>query len=596
MSPPVSNTVNESNGNVTQEVGLTVQQITISQGSAALPTSEMPGPIVPPKSFDEQLLNGYLEMAARFPSSWIGPDNMERGDMGQAHLMSTLRRIEENNVAMEVIQRTNRNQSITYPSQIEAPQPTSPLPEWVGDHSRSLSPWTTPLVAAADWSIPHHQDGSLEHQMLLQQSAVPDLIQSYDSEQQSSSMESSISSQRAPSTQSPESICYPAPLLSNNETFYQSPSPTPFISLAQPQPERVVARRGSGSSELANNFDTIHLQKVQSHQSQHSQQNPDEKVFKTPQLPQMSLAQRRKKRPEALGAIGMRSQSCIGPEHPSPLGKTMSLGSASSVRRIKSTGNSLNVIGSRVQKSGFASAQRSPLNFSTFQEAEAMHHINQYGAPSPNSRSVSTNGQVPMTPHTPAAINEQTSIDWSKSLAHSTSNPNMFQHQQFQAMKFDNAATSPPGTPYQHLPAYMSHPHAHMMAPPQSAPAHITHFPNFSPPFQAMPGTPAGYFPPVPMPQDSFQYPPVQQHGLPGHGPMYGYQPGLDMYGFQQPHIVNNSPPFPGFFGIPPPPPPTKELEVVMTTFPKPAESASPPKEPHRPKQFTFQNSGPQDF
>ena len=569
------------------------RQITIPHEPAPRPAGQQSGALMrPAMTLQEQmqLERTYTEMNVPYPSAWGQPDNLERSQIGNVGLVSTLRRMEEDKAAMEVMQRTQVHQGSQFPPEIQAPNPISPVPFLLGGQSRPLSSYTAQEISELGWTSTEQQ----QDQMMLQQQAMPNLTHPYEPNQPSTMAISGGQSQAASSTQSPDSAAYVTPLITQDQTLYQSPSASSFASLAQPVPEKVSSRRGSDSSELANNFDTIHLQKAQ------SQQTSDEEVFKTPQIPQMNLAARRKRRPAALGSVGMRSQSCTGPQDSSPSAKTATLGPAQSaqVRRIKSTGNSLNVIGGRVQKSGIASAQRSPLNFSTFQEAEAMHHINAFAASSPShSQSTSTNGQVPMTPHTPSAIEHQ-SVDWSKSLLHSSSNPNMFQHQQFHSSPCDNHVASPPRTPYMHLPMYMNQPQHHLMAPPQSAPAHITHFPNFSPPFQAMPGTPNGYFPPQAVSHEPFHFQAGPQMVPAQKAPMFDFQPQLDLYGYQQPQIVNSSPPFvghPGFYAIHPPQP-TKELEVVMTTFPKPADGHSPPKEPHRPKQFTFQNSGPADF
>lgn len=569
------------------------RQITIPHDPAVHPAGQQSGPVMrPAMTLQEhmQMQRAYSEMNAPYPPSWGQPDNLQGRQMEDVELVSTLRRMEEDNAAMEVMQRTQVNQGSQFPPEIRAPNPISPIPFLLGGPSRPLSPYNAQDTAELGWPSGEQQ----QDQMTLQQSAMPNLTHAYDPNPPSSVANSRVQNQAVSTTQSPDSAAYITPLISQDQTLYQSPSASSFTSLAQQIPEKVSSRRGSDSSDLASNFDTIHLQKVQ------SQQTSDEEVFKTPQIPQMNLAARRKRRPAALGSAGLRSQSCTGPQDSSPSAKTATLGPAqlAQVRRIKSTGNSLNVIGGRVQKSGIASAQRSPLNFSTFQEAEAMHHINAYAATSPShSQSTSTNGQVPMTPHTPSAI-EHPPVDWSKSLAHSSSNPNMFQHQQFHSSPYDNLVTSPPTTPYMHLPMYMNQPQHHLMAPPQSAPAHITHFPNFSPPFQPMPGTPNGYFPPQAVSNEPFHFQAGPQMIPVQKGPMFDFQPQLDMYGYQQPHIVNSSPPFvghPGFYAIHPPQP-TKELEVVMATFPKPADGNSPPKEPHRPREFTFQNSGPADF
>jgi hypothetical protein len=590
VSGPSTNGVNGDSPREDHASFVQTRQITIPHEPTASPTGQPSGSIMrPAMTYQEQMQHAYDEMTARYSSSWGHPDGLRGRQMENVELASTLRRMEEDNTAMEVMQRTRVNQGPQLQPEVQAPNPISPIPYFLAAQSRPLSPFDTQGATEVGWPSAEQQ----QDRMIAQQPAMPNLSHGYDPNPPPTAC-SCTQNPALSTTQSPAPAAYVTPSISNDHTLYHSPSSSSFTSLAQPLLEKISSRRGSDSSELASNFDTIHLQKIQ------SQQTSDEEVFKTPQIPHMNLAARRKRRPAALGSMGIRSQSCTGPQDSSPSVKTATLGPAQSaqVRRIKSTGNSLNVIGGRVQKSGIASAQRSPLNFSTFQEAEAMHHINAYAAPSPShSHSTSTNGQVPMTPHTPSAI-EHPAIDWNRSLVHSSSNPNMFQHQQCHSSPYDARVGSPPTTPYMHIPTYMNQPHHRLMAPPQSAPAHITHFPNFSPPFQAMPGTPNGYFPPQAVPSEPFHFQAGPQMIPTQKGPVFDFQPQLDMYGYQQPHIVNSSPPFgghPGFYAIHPPQP-TKELEVVMTIFPKPADGHSPPKEPHRPKQFTFQNSGPADF
>ena len=421
-------------------------------------------------------------------------------------------------------------------------------------------------------------------QMLLEQSA------------------SSISAQyNMPSNVLPSGCGFQSPTITQQHALQGSPDPSSFAPSPQHGPEQTFSRRGSETSELASNLDTIRLVKAQL-------QTVKEKSLGEPQLPILNLAARRKKVPGALGALATGGQSSVGPQTTSPSMLTTAHRPASAVRRIKSTGNSLNVVNSgRIQKSGAASAQRSPLNVATFAEAEAMNHINAFTAPSPStSQGTSVNGTIPMTPHTPAPM-EHPGNDWSKPLVHSTSIPNMHQHQhqQFHSSPYTTHAASPPMvTPYiQMPPRYMTNMYP---MPPQSAPAHVTHFPDFSPEVHSMTAPSASYFPPQPAPQQPYAYQmgpsmvPTQMSPVPTY---HCQPPPPQYYSYYQPHIMNNSPPpafNPGYYAVqptqPPPPAPVQELTwMPKTEF----EGASPPPkeaEAHRPRQYEFHYMGPNDF
>ncbi|KAL9105931.1 MAG: hypothetical protein Q9187_008637, partial [Circinaria calcarea] len=236
----------------------------------------------------------------------------------------------------------------------------------------------------------------------------------------------------------------------HQQIFQHSPDGSPFASLPQHHPqESVHSRRGSDSSDLASNFDTIHLQKVS------SQQSNGKGVFKTPSIPNLNLAARRKKqRPAALGTVAMRSQSCAGPQNASPVTKCMTLSPSHSVRRIRSTGNSLNVMSGRIQKSG--AGQRSPLNFQTFHEAGAFDSVDAFTAQSTDTSQTSTGVNAgPLTPHTPSKLESQ-SQSLGKPSIHFESSPTILQSQNFSHNTQDGSSqvTSPPDTPFTDMQLY----------------------------------------------------------------------------------------------------------------------------------------------
>ncbi|MCJ1418536.1 hypothetical protein MMC32_004884 [Xylographa parallela] len=540
-----------------------------------------------PLTTEEQVQRTYEAMASRYPSFWNSHDNSIEKEMSDFEVLNLIHKLDKDTENSNGIQIPHDSQP-EVPSRVtveEVYQPSPVLASWSNNQS-SLMAWVTAQQDANSFE---------ENQMPMQQSSVPILERRDETQQSSDSMGSHRSNPISHSFHDPSTVSLVTLASMDEEVMKQSPSLAHFnLSSIEALPRRAVSRRGSDSSDLADNFDTIHLQKVQ------SQQTSDEEVFKTPKIPQLSLAARRKRRPVALGPVSNRSVSCTSPPGTSPIVTTAILGQTSSVRRIKSTGNSLNVIGGRIQKSGITSAQRSPLNFATFQEADAMNHINRIAASSPsNSQTNSANGHIPMTPHTPPAVGEPL-MDWNKPLVHSSSNPNMIQFQQHPSSPRDEYVHSPPATPYLHLPAYITHNQQQSVAPPQSAPAHLASFPHLSPPYHAMPGTPSSYFPPQGVLPEPYQYQ-VAPQMVPAHGyPVYEFQPQNQplMYGYEPPQIINYSPPLgrhPMFYAMQAPRP-QKELEVVMAEFPKPMDANPVPKEPFRPKQFTFQNSGPGDY
>ncbi|KAI9802045.1 MAG: hypothetical protein M1825_003101 [Sarcosagium campestre] len=119
-------------------------------------------------------------------------------------------------------------------------------------------------------------------------------------------------------------------------------------------------------------------------------------------------ARRRRPRPAALANTALRSQSLVGPFQVSPRGKGALLGPASPVRRIRSTGNNIDLLRGRIQKSIPGSAQRSPLSFATFAEAGAFANAPSTGCPSfvtSTSQALATSaGLAPPTPLSPLNV------------------------------------------------------------------------------------------------------------------------------------------------------------------------------------------------
>ena len=395
-----------------------------------------------------------------------------------------------------------------------------------------------------------------------------------------------------------------ASLVHNPQVSYvvspaESPRLTPFAhaALHGNVTAENFSRRGSTSSELANNFNGIHLQRVS------SQQTSEDEVFKTPLMPPSSLnlaARRKRQRPPAL--VPQRTASANIPPLSSP---GLDIGVPQSVRRVKSSNNSLNVIGSRVSKSGVSSAQRSPLNIASFGEAAALERLRSTVVQASNQNEAAPQLNIDpnygdaeptsMPDNFDLPIQTQSPTDYMSHWHHQTTSPadSLIApplSASFTQKSYDEGSlrNSPPVTPFT-----LQNPYMNQFAVPQSAPAHILSFPEFSSPAGTQPTTPSHFYAPQP------QYPgaPFLVPGQGVHQPMFSHGSVPNLYDVEhhQPRIsrsYSSSGQF-NFFAAPPPPP-QKELEVVMTEFPRPPGQKGPLLK--LPQNFTFQNSGPKDY
>ena len=377
----------------------------------------------------------------------------------------------------------------------------------------------------------------------------------------------------------------------------ESPVTPPLFAMQNYAFDDEASRRGSVSSELANNFGTFHLHRGNS-QSQHTS---DEEIFKTPDVPISSLAARRKqRRPAAL--VPMRTVSASAPVMRSP--PCDASVSQSVLRRIKSTGNNLNVANGRIQKNGGSSTQKSPLHITTFQEAGAFDRLQASATPMPDQRrSLHPSEQG----RNEAVLPSQGSHELGQA-GHSPQESSWQDHSPVDSLAApplsasftqrsyeESHMASPPVTPFAQHPMYVNH--WTDAAVPQSAPAHITSFANYSPPMLAQPTTPGatcpagafydfdGYYEPTP----HSRTPVCQQGGPPPQSTVFDFE--------QSTQIVRPCSSTGGQFSFfAAPPPQRKELEVVMTTFPEPEGGPRSHTTVRLPQNFTFQNSGPKDF
>ena len=133
--------------------------------------------------------------------------------------------------------------------------------------------------------------------------------------------------------------------------------------------------------------------------------------------PSLNIAARRKRpRPAALGNAALRAQSMRGPMPASPTVDGVSTGPGSPVRRIRSAGNGCNSIAGRVQKPTSASVQRSPLNHSSFLQANMLEasHASQSGVTTKAPLPPASNAQD-FPPPTPSSPWDVESLQWSGS-------------------------------------------------------------------------------------------------------------------------------------------------------------------------------------
>ncbi|KAL8782503.1 MAG: hypothetical protein Q9213_005342 [Squamulea squamosa] len=379
-------------------------------------------------------------------------------------------------------------------------------------------------------------------------------------------------------------------------------SPLPF------PPQDPFDRRQSLTTDLASGLHTIHLRQSQSSMGysheptdvpalsashtpnstppappqlhidasmMHSELQPDT-VMHDSNAPRLDIASRRKRpRPAALRPEAQRSVS-YGPMTLSPTARmpSLGLGKTASVRRIKSTGNGLNVANGRIQKPGAGPAPMSPRNF---QSLSSNDFINQA------TRVTSTSSQniTPLTPLSPVTMDKQNQ-GWSGHWAHGEGNATPT------ALDVEAHVTSPPITPYDTM---FQPPFAHVVPqasyhwPPQSAPPQQTTF------FDS-PTVPPTHFshvswqPSAMVPHQGYGEEPLQQIIRPPLIPNFGYldlQPlpsqhqAYQQTGFYQPPFVGSSPP-------------QKEIEIQVQVIPAPEGL------PQSRKTYTFNHTTPKDF
>lgn len=238
------------------------------------------------------------------------------------------------------------------------------------------------------------------------------------------------------------------------------------------------SRRGSGTESLAANFGSFAL-------GTPVQEVPEPlDLGDFPQSGmQIDLAARRKRpRPAALTSASLRSRSYGALTATSPTVRSGFTPPSHALRHVKSTGHSLNANYVHAHYAGIrkpSSAQRSPLNVSTFAEAEFKNLIARHANESGPLTSTTAGSSTPI-PSPGLMINTQVS---DHTVARKADLARAYQLAASQHLTL--AAASPPATPF--APEYVGHNQFHM--PPVSAPPQYATFADTTPPYSAGPMT-----------------------------------------------------------------------------------------------------------
>lgn len=394
-------------------------------------------------------------------------------------------------------------------------------------------------------------------------------------------------------------------------------SPLPGLNQATFQHDR----RTSNDSDLAENFDTIHLQQSQAGLGLYGSSTtaaasdlvsptglltpvitPDITDSKLPFATGHDLASRRNRRPPKLQPDSGRSFSYAGPgtsprHRLSPPGS----GKISPVRRIKSTGNNLNVMTGRIKKQGTSSAQLSPRNFEAcFQlaatsevqpSADTHAHRHRMPGPIPNS----------LTSSPPVTFCHQNQANWIDSPSHFPVAPSPWDR----GFTGDPAIINAPG--HGHGFTLPQNEHTSMFAPaafqqishsqqygyqcpPQSAPSHVT---TFDAAYSMTPNL-RTWQPPLMVPEPyhddtqlSNSIRPYHPHHHSHSGPLSQFPPPPEQFHGYHPAMAPFQP-FQQYLNRTPTPV-LKPLDIKVETGPSPPKELAQASQER--KEYTFQNS-----
>jgi len=390
----------------------------------------------------------------------------------------------------------------------------------------------------------------------------------------------------------------------------QETSPLPGINQATFQHDR----RTSNDSDLAKNFDTIHLQQSRVGLDMYGSSSSPTGLLTPVITPNTTdsklafatghdLASRRNRRPPDLQPDSGRSFSYAGPGT-SPQLRISPPGSGKMrpVRRIKSTGNNLNVMTGRIRKQATPSAQLSPRNFEACLQVAAMTdaqpsadlHAHSHRMPGPTHNS--------QTPSLPVTFAQQNQATWNDSPSHFPAAPSSWD----QANTGDTPFTHGPGHGLGWTPPHNEHTNMFAPAPfqqvshpqqqygyhcpPQSAPSHITTFDAASSMTQTLRTWQPPLMAPEPYRDDTHLPVPIRpyyphHHSHSGHlshlpptpNHFQGYQAGMAPFQPFQQYLTRT------------PTPVLKPLDIKVETGPSPPKELAQTSQER--KEYTFQNT-----
>ena len=399
---------------------------------------------------------------------------------------------------------------------------------------------------------------------------------------------------------------------------------SPMLGLNQ----GIFQRRHSNSSEIADNIDTtdIHRPRVGRlglHEASNAPSvskpvttaglatpeiSPQSAAAKTPFGPDLDLASRRKRpRPAALQPDTKRSQSYAGPLTTSPHVRRLSptLKVPSPVRRIKSTGNNMNVMTGRVQKPNSVSTQMSPHNLQSCFDASS---VPESGPRKDSNSTLQRSSDVDvnlLTPSSPAAFTQQTQDSWQGYPSTTGTVAPTWSRSNNSVMPIAIAAApgfsfppSPPVLAPTVSPPFIQQPPAHQSVyhcPPQSAPPHLTSFFEGPPPMAGEAFGHSGWPTPSVTPPEAHRnggYMPLPLR--PNHVLHHSHSGPLNHYTAAAPPFQSGPSRMGGFqpFHTPihsTPTPPQKDLDIKVDVGPAPLLS-------HESKNYTFHHTNPEDF
>ena len=381
-------------------------------------------------------------------------------------------------------------------------------------------------------------------------------------------------------------------------------------------------RRDSNSSDLTKNFDTIDLKNSQIGLGLYGtagavstpnlistaglttpEISPHVTAFKPPFGGGHDLASRRKRpRPAALQPDTKRSHSYTAPLTTSPHVRVSSpsLKIPSPVRRIKSTGNNMNVMNGRVHKPISTSSQMSPHNIQSLFEVTAGSEAETKREPYPSMYQFSGSDVGPLTPSSPATFTQQPQTTWQNfpptvsTMAPAWNIPS--------AIAPGPSFSLPPSPPVHAnaiSPPFEQHPQAQRSVyhcPPQSAPPHLTSFFDVSPPpmagenFHPTAWPTPSVTPPEPYRTDPYMPIPMR----PSHALHHSHGGTVNYFPSPVTHFPNGATSMGAFQPCQPPfhstpTPPQKDLDIKVELGPRPSLS-------QQATSYTFDHKTPKDF